>query len=49
MFESDQYIFIEMEYIRGEQLKRIYDKRLEAARNALDGGFNEEDLRQRQF
>lgn len=28
MFESDAYIFIEMEYIPGDQLKRLIDKRL---------------------
>ena len=33
MFESDDYIFIEMEFISGEQLKKVYDKRLEAARS----------------
>ena len=30
MFESDYHIFIEMEYIQGGQLKRLYEKRFQA-------------------
>jgi hypothetical protein len=44
MFESKNYIFIEMEYISGEQLKKTYDNRLLLARNNI-GSFTEEELR----
>ena len=49
MFESSCYIFIEMEYIAGEQLKKIYDRRLSVARNQLGEGYNEEEVKQRQL
>jgi hypothetical protein len=48
MFESEEHIFIEMEYIQGEQLKKVYDCRLEYI-HSLMGGYSEEEIRQRQI
>jgi hypothetical protein len=48
MFESDCYIFIEMEYIAGDQLKRVLDKRLQAVRREY-GILTQEDYRKRQL
>jgi len=47
MFESSCYIFIEMEYIQGEQLKRIYDKRLLEAKASMGAILSDEELRLR--
>lgn len=48
MFESESYIFIEMEFIQGEQLKRIYDMRLLEARQSMGAILSEDELRLRQ-
>ncbi len=49
MFESDTYIFIEMEYIPGEQLKRIYDRKILMVRGTSHHTYTEEEIRQRQI
>lgn len=47
MFESSTYIFIEMEYIQGEQLKKMYDRRVLMIRTKMGCVNSEEELRQR--
>lgn len=48
MFESNTYIFIEMEYIAGEQLKKMYDSRLQSARVSLNH-LNQEEIEERRY
>eukprot|EP00347_Sterkiella_histriomuscorum_P023943 403332847 len=45
MFEGKSYIFIEMDYIAGGQLKRIYEKRLQHEKNQDYYKFQLQDLK----